>query len=107
MGKHLEEKRLPERRRAVVCRLAGGFTLIELLVGLTLSLITVGFGGAAFLKYFDRTSAQRAAEVFARDLTLARSAAMRSRQTVVIRFFESSRWYQVDAIGSVRTPTST
>ena len=40
-------------------------------------------------------SAQRAAQVFALDLTLARSAALRARQPVVVRFDETARWYAV------------
>jgi hypothetical protein len=41
-----------------------------------------------------------AAEVFARDLKMARSAAVRAKQRVVVRFYESSRWYQVVAQAS-------
>lgn len=74
---------------------ARGFTLLELVIVLVLAGLTLGFAGLTFSGYFERSSAQRAAQVFARDLTLARSAALRARSNVVIRFYESSRWYQV------------
>lgn len=73
----------------------GGFTILELTVVLILAGLTLGWAGLTFSGYFQRSSARRAAQVFARDLTLARSAAMRTRENVVIRFYESSRWYQV------------
>lgn len=78
----------------------GGFTLLELTIVLLLAGITMGFAGLTFSGYFQRSSARRAAQVFARDLTLARSSAVRAREAVVIRFFESSRWYQVVAVES-------
>lgn len=65
-------------------------TLVLVLAGLTLSFAAVTFSG-----YFQRTSAQRAAMVFAQDLTLARSAAVRARESVVIRFYETTSWYSV------------
>lgn len=72
-----------------------GFTLLELTIVVVLAGLTLGFAGLTFSGYFQRSSARRAAQVFARDLTLARSAALRARENVVIRFYESSRWYQV------------
>lgn len=78
----------------------GGFTLLELVIVLVLAGITLGFAGLTFSGYFQRSSARRAAQVFARDLTLARSSAVRAREKVVIRFFESSRWYEIVAIDS-------
>jgi prepilin-type N-terminal cleavage/methylation domain-containing protein len=73
----------------------GGFTLIELVIVLVLAGLTLAAAGLRFGKYLERSSARRAAEMFARDLTLARSSAIRAQQSVVVRFFESSRWYQV------------
>ena len=77
-----------------------GFTLLEVAVVLVLAAITMGFAGLTFSGYFQRSSARRAAQVFAQDLTLARSSALRARERVVIRFFESTRWYQIVAIDS-------
>lgn len=77
-----------------------GFTLLELTIVLILAGLTLGFAALSFGSYFQRSSARRAAQVFARDLTLARSSAMRAQEAVVIRFFESSRWYQVVALDS-------
>lgn len=75
----------------------GGFTVLELTIVLLLAGITMAFAGLTFSGYFQRSSARRAAQVFARDLKLARSAAIRAKETVVIRFYESSRWYQIVA----------
>lgn len=74
-----------------------GFTLIELLFVLTISAIGLTFALLAFGGYFQRVSAQRAAQVFAQDLTLARAWAVRSREPVVIRFYEGSLWYEVES----------
>ncbi len=76
-----------------------GFTLIELLVVLTIVAIGLTFALLSFTGYFQRTNAQRAAQVFAQDLTLARASAIRSRDRVVIRFNEASRWYAVQTGG--------
>jgi Tfp pilus assembly protein FimT len=67
---------------------------------LVLASLTLGFAGLTFSGYFQRSSARLAAQVFARDLTLARSAAVRAKERVVIRFYEASRWYQVVALSS-------
>ena len=90
----------PRLRLEATARPRGGFTLIELLVVLTLSAIGLGFALLSFGGYFQRASAERAAQVFAQDLTVARAWAVRSREPVVIRFFEASLWYQVEAQGS-------
>lgn len=77
-----------------------GFTLVELAIVLAIGAAFLGFAGWTFSGYVQRTSAQRAAQVFARDLALARSTALRSRESVVIRFFEESRWYHISTIES-------
>ena len=74
---------------------ADGFSLLELIIVLTLSAVTLGFASVAFSGYLRQVSAQRAAQVFAQDLSMARSAALRAREPVVIRFFEDTRWYSV------------
>jgi Tfp pilus assembly protein FimT len=71
--------------------------LVELMIVLSISAIGLTFAGMAFSGYFGRVAAQRAAQVFAQDLTLARSWAIRSREPVVLRFYESSMWYEVEA----------
>jgi len=73
----------------------GGFSLLELTLVLVLSALTLGFAALAFGGYLQRASAQQAAQVFAQDLTLARAQAVRAREPVVIRFYESTRWYSV------------
>lgn len=74
--------------------------MIEILMVLVVVGITLSFAGLTFSGYFQRSSARRAAQVFAQDLTLARSSAIRAREAVVIRFFEATRWYQIVALGS-------
>ena len=56
----------------------------------------LGFAGLTFSGFFQRSSARRAAQLFAQDLTAARSYAVRSREAVVVRFYESSRWYEIE-----------
>jgi len=75
----------------------GGFTLLEMVMVLTITAIGLSFAGVAFNSYYQRVSAERAAQVFAQDLTLARDWAVRSREPVVIRFYETSLWYEVEA----------
>ncbi len=70
-----------------------GFTILELTVVLAVGAVLLAFAGWTFSGYVHRSSAQRAAQVFARDLALARGAAVRAREPVVIRFYESGRWY--------------
>jgi len=77
-----------------------GFTILELIVVLTLSAVMLSIVAISFTAYMTRTSAHRAAQVFARDLVLARSTAMRGRETVVIRFYEASRWYEIATVDS-------
>jgi Tfp pilus assembly protein FimT len=59
--------------------------------------VLLTLGGLSFSGYFQRNSARRAAQVFAQDLTAARSFAIRSQEPVVIRFYESSLWYEVES----------
>jgi len=72
-----------------------GFTLIELTIVLVLAALTLGFAGLTFGDYFRTSAARQAGLIFARDLSLARSTALRAREKVVVRFDESDRWYQV------------
>jgi prepilin-type N-terminal cleavage/methylation domain-containing protein len=72
-----------------------GFTLIEITIVLVLAAVMLGLAGLTFGEYFRTSSARQAGQIFARDLSLARSAALRSRETVVVRFDETGRWYQV------------
>ncbi len=77
-----------------------GFTLIELTVVVSISAIILTMGGLTFSGYFQRNSARRAAQVFAQDLVSARSFAVRSQESVVIRFYESTLWYEVESQSS-------
>jgi prepilin-type N-terminal cleavage/methylation domain-containing protein len=85
------------RRRGVWTEMADsrGFTLIEILVVLVLMVILLAITALVFSGYQERTSARQAAILFGRDLTLARSAALRGRERVTIRFDEPSQEYQV------------
>jgi len=73
----------------------GGFTLLEILIVLAIAAVGLSFALLAFGGYFQRVNAERAAQVFAQDLHLARTMAVRSREPVVIRFFEGGLWYEV------------
>ena len=72
-----------------------GFSLLEILVVLVLMIIFVGTTNLVFAAYQERTAARQAATLFGRDLTLARSVALRGRERVTIRFNEPSQEYQV------------
>jgi prepilin-type N-terminal cleavage/methylation domain-containing protein len=76
-----------------------GFTLLEMVVVLLIATTLLAVAAVSFTDYNERTSARRAAQVFARDLTLARSMAVRGRETVTIRFNESGMWYTVTTAG--------
>lgn len=72
-----------------------GVTLVEILVAMTLALVTLTATLAVFSGYLSRATAQRAAQVFARDLLLARASAVRSREWVVVKFDETALSYTV------------
>ena len=74
--------------------------MIELIIVISVSALVLSFGLVAFGGYFQRVAAQRAAQVFAQDLTMARTWATRGRRSVVIRFYESTRWYEVEELGT-------
>jgi Tfp pilus assembly protein FimT len=74
--------------------------MIELAVVIAVAGIVVTLGTLTFSGYFRRNSARRAAQVFAQDLVAARSFAVRSQEPVVIRFYEGSLWYEVEAQSS-------
>ncbi len=77
-----------------------GFTLIEVLVVLILVGIGLTYASLTFGGYFQRVAAERAAQVFAQDLTMARNWATRGRRPVVIRFYESGLWYEMEEQGT-------
>jgi len=68
-------------------------TIVLVLIGLTTAFAMLGFSG-----YYQRSSAKQAAQVFALDLAVARATAVRTQQSVVIRFYESTRWYAMEAL---------
>ena len=70
-----------------------GFTVIEMLVTLILFTIAVGLSSVVFSGYQSRTAAQRAAQVFAMDLRLARTSAVRGREAVIVDFDEAGMSY--------------
>ena len=75
-----------------------GFSLIELAVVLVLAGVTLGMTSGGLSRYNQKIAAQRAAQLFVRDLSLARAQAVRGREGVVIRFSESSRWYSITSM---------
>lgn len=73
-----------------------GFTLIELTVVLVIGSLALAFAANGFARYLATSSARRAAQMFQRDLLLARNAARTREEAVVIRFYEGSRSYRVE-----------
>jgi prepilin-type N-terminal cleavage/methylation domain-containing protein len=73
----------------------GGFTLIELTIVVVIAGVIVTLGGLTFSSYSQRSSARRAAQVFAQDLIAARGFAIRSQESVVLHVYESTLWYEV------------
>jgi prepilin-type N-terminal cleavage/methylation domain-containing protein len=73
----------------------GGFTLLELIIVLAIVSITMGVGLVGYRTIQENTAARRAAEVFAMDLTLARSSAVRERRPVAIVFDEANLRYVI------------
>ncbi len=71
-----------------------GFSLIELLVVIVVGGVLLTVGGLLLASYAQRSAGQRAAQLFARDLVTARSYAVRTQDPVVLRFYESTRWYE-------------
>ena len=72
-----------------------GFTVVELLVTLILFTIAMALGSSVFSGYQSRTAAQRAAQVFAMDLSLARTSAVRGREVVIVDFDEAGGSYVI------------
>ena len=73
---------------------------------LVLAALTLAFASLTFSGYYQRTSARRAAQVFAQDLTLARTTAVRIREPIVIHFYDDARRYVVETqSGSVELVT--
>ncbi len=72
-----------------------GFTVIELLVSLILFTIALALGSSVFSEYQSRTAAHRAAQVFAMDLSLARTSAVRGREVVIVDFDEAGGSYVI------------
>ena len=68
----------------------GGFTLLEMTIVLIIGGVLMGMAALTFGDVNTKGSARRAAQVFSRDLALARSMAARSREKVVIRFKETA-----------------
>ena len=81
---------------------ASGFTLIELVVVLILAGATVAVANGGLTGYTQRIAAHHAAQLFVRDLSLARAHAVRGREPVVIRFSESGRWYSISTMTTGR-----
>jgi len=73
----------------------GGYSVLEMSVVAAIAGVMLSLAAWGFADYSARSGAQRAALVFAQDLKLARSAAVRGQEPVVIRFDEEAGWYQI------------
>lgn len=72
-----------------------GFTLLEMIVVLALISVAMGVSVSYFGDFRDRTAARRAADVFVRDLQVARATAMRERNTTSVVFDEVALSYVI------------
>lgn len=72
-----------------------GFTLVEMVVVLVIASFVLGMSAIALREYGARTSARRAADMFARDLVIARTTALRERAVVSIVFDEFGLAYKI------------
>jgi prepilin-type N-terminal cleavage/methylation domain-containing protein len=72
-----------------------GFTLLELLVVLLVISVTLAVAAQGYGLYLERTAARKAAELFARDLSFARTAALRDRQPVSLVVLEEQGFYVI------------
>lgn len=77
-------------------RCDGGFTLLEILAVLTIATVSLVVASQVYVRFLDRSTARRSAQVFARDLSLARGNSIQTRGAVVIRFSESDLSYVVE-----------
>ena len=75
---------------------AGGFSLLEILVAVVVVSVVLGLGVQGFRMYAQDTAPRRSAELFTRDLSFARSQALRQRQPVVVRFLPGELTYRVE-----------
>ena len=67
--------------------------MVEMLVSLILFTIAMALTSVVFSGYQSRTAAQRAAQVFTMDLSLARTSAVRGREAVIVDFDEAGMSY--------------
>ena len=74
----------------------GGFTLVETLVALAVVSVSLVLLSQVYTRFLDRSTARRSAQLFARDLSLARANSIQIRGSVVIRFIESDLYYEVE-----------
>ncbi len=81
--------------RALSAAIARGYSLIELLVVLLFAAILLTWATSTFRGYQQKAAAQRAAEVFVRDLNVTKTEASRSRRVTVLDFDESGLGYVV------------
>lgn len=75
-----------------------GFSLLEVLVVITVTTVSLVLVGQVYARFLDRSTARRSAQLFARDLSLARANSIQIRGDVVIRFFESDLYYIVENV---------
>lgn len=84
----------------------GGFTLVELLIAITVISLVVAIGTSGLREYYERTVVRQAAEVFAADIAVTRSAAIKLRQNVSLVVREDSLAYRIRSdSGTVLRPT--
>ena len=91
-----------KRAAGVISGGVRGFTLIELTVVLVLAGVMLGMTSGGLSRYSQKVAAHHAAQLFVRDLSLARAHSVRGREPTVIRFSESERWYSITSMTTGR-----
>jgi prepilin-type N-terminal cleavage/methylation domain-containing protein len=76
-----------------------GFSLLEMAVALVVVAVITGLSVLSFGEYSRRTAARRAAEVFGRDLAVARATAVAERTPVAVVFDEAAGSYLIRTAG--------
>jgi len=80
-------------------REAAGVTLLEMVMVITIITVTLTIATRSYRSYADREAVRSASLLFQRDLTLARTSALRTRESVVLRLDREERRYVVSTSG--------
>lgn len=103
-GRGRLERRMQSSRTGTVGRDsarrgARGFTVLELLIVLLVVSLILAIATQRYGVHLERTAARQAAQLFAQDLGLTRTSALRDRQPASLTFLAGSRDYVIEVNG--------